>query len=230
LEKQPALAELRFVARGINLYGTVVRMSAQDIAVRLKSLPVSNEMFAKNTDVELVVLARETMYTAPTQVVASGEGMLHLAFAAPVCATQRRKEQRVDVDLEVTFRSVQRTGCYGPWKAGSCKDISFGGMRLYTAPSLDVPHKVEVLIMMPDQASGTLGTGPGDDSALIGENRPGAVRAPAAGRPLKATARVCNNARRPDGCLALGLAFTSVSTEDQIRLARFLNAPQFAGS
>jgi hypothetical protein len=229
LEKHPALAELRFVARGINLYGTVVRMSAQDVAVRLKSLPVSNDMFAKNTDVELVVLAKETMYTAPTQVISSGEGLLRLAFSAPVSAVQRRKEQRIPTTQDVTFRTVQGPGCYGPWKAGSCTDISSGGMRLITAPSLDIPQKLEVLIMLPDQSAGSAGAF-GDDPALMGELRSGAMRAPAPGRPLKATARVCNNTRRSDGCLALGLAFTLVSTEDQIRLARFLNAPLMAGS
>jgi c-di-GMP-binding flagellar brake protein YcgR len=229
LEKQPVLAELRFVARGINLYGTVVRMSAQDIAVRLKSLPVSTEMFAKNTDVELVVLARETMYTAPTQVVASGEGVLRLAFSAPVTAIQRRKEQRVALEQEVTFRSVQGPGCYGPWKTGNCKDISSGGMRLVIAPTLDVPQKLEVLILLSDQSAGSAGSIPGDEAGG-GDNRAGALRVPAAGRPIKATARVCNNVRRPDGCLALGLAFTLLSTADQIQLARFLNAPTFAGA
>src|SRR5689334_11855078 len=112
-------------------------MSAQDIAVRLKSFPVSNELFAKDTNVELVVLARETMYTAVTQVLASGDGLVRLAFAAPVCAIHRRKEQRVPFDQEVTFRSVQGPNCYGPWKTGSAKDLSSGGMRLITTPSLD---------------------------------------------------------------------------------------------
>lgn len=229
MEKQPAVAELRFVATGINLYGSVVRMSAQDVAVRLKSLPVSTKLFAMKTDVDLVVLAKETMYTAATQIIGSEDGLLRLAFSAPICAVQRRKEQRVALDQDVTFRSVQGSACYGPWKTGSCTDISSGGMRLITAPSLDIPQKLEVLIMLPELAVGPMAPDPNDDVALIGDHRAGTLRAPA-GRPMKAIARVCNSARQPNGSMSLGLAFTLLSTADQIRLARFLNAPFMYGA
>ena len=231
MEKQPATAALRFVAQDESLYGTVTSMSAKDINVRLHSPPVSNELFATGTGAGLIVLARDTMFSTATEVAAEHDGVVRLLFTAGVRTVQRRRHSRVAIELGVSFRLVQEDGCFSSWRSGFGTDISSGGICLVIATGFETPRNIEMLFMLPDlspesQIGGAVGAHADIELLrLVAANRPATLRTPNKERPLKTNARVCNHRILPDGQSALGLAFTTLSPGDQIRLARFLNAP-----
>jgi hypothetical protein len=230
LEKQPAVAELRFTAQGVSLYGTVMEMSAEDIAVRLHAGPASRDLFLKDNVVEMIVVARNTMFMASTRVLGVKNGLLQLGFLAPVRTVQRRNALRVPIELDVSFRPIQDHGCFGLWKHGVSTDISSGGMCLLIPPGIEVPRKTETLFMLPNsEGEYELASVRCADDGIemlktFEEIRLEPLRIPTKDSPLKATARVSNRIPRAEGYIALGLTFTLLSPADQIRLARFLSA------
>ena len=236
MEKQPTVAELRFTEQGVNLYGTVMEMSVEDITVRLHSGPAPRGLFAVDNAVDLVVVAKNTMFMATTQILRLDNGLLQLGFSSPVRTIQRRKEQRVAIELDISFRPIQDRGCYGLWKHGLSRDISGAGMCLLIAPGLDVPSKIEVLFMLPEMATDAPMSKVlcGDDGIemlkMIAEDRLQMLHTASRDRPVKATAQVRNRRMQSDGALVLGLTFTLLSPADQIRLARFLTAPMRANA
>ncbi len=230
MDKQPAIAELRFADQGLSLYGTVMRMSAQDITVRLFTVPVSRDIFTPDNRVELVVVARDNMFSAATQIAGIEKDNLRLLFAAPVRSVQQRKEQRIPMELGVSFRPIQDDGCFGSWKSGGTKDISSGGMGLVVGPGIAVPGKLEILFILPThnvdmaQEAETSGDDPTNPYKMQGENRVPSLDPPTRIRPIKATARVSNRRTGPHGHSILGLTFITLSPPDRIRMAKFLNA------
>lgn len=231
MDNQPATAALRFADQLESLYGTVTHMSQQDINIRLHAPPSPSILFATGTGAGLIVLARDMMYTTATEVVAAKHGDVRLQFTSGITATQRRRHIRVAYELGVSYRLIQDNGCYGSWRNGFSRDISSGGMCLVIETGFEVPRHIEMLFMLPDQSSDSLiegvasGPGNGDILKLVAPNRPSAVRTPNKERPVKALARVSNHRMLADGRLALGLAFSTVSPADELRLTRFLNAP-----
>ncbi len=231
MDNQPATAALQFPEQDSRLYGTVTRMSAQDISVRLDVAPHSYERFAAGTGAGLIVLARDMMYSTATEVVEATGGDVRLLFTSVVTATQRRRHLRVAFELGVSFRLVQDDGCFGSWRSGVSKDISAGGMGLIVAAGFEAPRYVEVLFMLPDPnfeplPAGAMGMNTHVEMLqLVPTDRSTTQRTPNKERPIKASARVCNHRPLPNGQIALGIAFTAVSPNDQVRLTRFLNAP-----
>ena len=232
MEQQSAMAVLRFPAQDASLHGTVTSMSTQDINVRLNSSPLPDNLFAKGTCADLVVLARDLMYTAATEVMAEKHGIVRLQFTTGVHTVPRRRHARVAVALEVNFRIVQDTGCFGSWRRGVTKDISFGGMCLVIETGFEAPRNIEVIFALPNYSiESQLEAAPGGEEhseilKLVALNRSAAQRAPNnKEKPIRTSARVCKHFLLPEGRTALGLAFTAVNPADQVRLERFLNAP-----
>ncbi len=180
---------------------------------------------------DLVVLARDLMYTAATKVAGEKHGVVRLLFTAGVQSVPRRRHARVAIALDVNYRLVQDTGCFGSWRCGISTDVSFGGMGLIIESGYEAPRNIEVIFTLPDHSpESQLGAAQGGEDQseilkLMAPNRSATQRGQTKEKPIRASARVCTQHPLPDGRTALGLSFTSVPPADQVRLERFLNAP-----
>ena len=228
---KPPIAELRFASQGISLTGTVVNMTGEQVTVKLHSRPALTGLYAVDSVVEMIVIAKNTMFTAATRIRAINNTLLRLAFSAPVRSVRRRREVRVPIELDVQIRPIQENGCSGAWRHALSRNISSGGMCLHIAPGHEPPPRIEILFMLPADESSCLLSSALDPYA--GQDCPGTSselrlemqRLSGPDRPVKATARAINRRIQADGTSLVGVAFVLLSPLDQIRLTQFLNGP-----
>ena len=226
MDNRPATAVLRFAANDENLYGTVTHMTAQDIQIRMHTMPMSSDHYATGTDASLVVLAQNKIFTASTEVVSSKSADVRLRFTSARTTLQQRRQSRVAVELDISYRHIQENGCYGSWRSGVTRDVSANGMCLVIEPGFEIPRKIELLIGLPGQkADSQLGSDHSEGLSLVAPARQATERSPSNERPIKAIARVTSQRPIETGHLALGLAYNTVSLGDEARLIRFLEAP-----
>ena len=226
MDKRPATAVLRFAANDENVYGTVTQMSAQDIDIRMHTMPMSNEHCAAGTDASLVVLAQNKIFTASTQVVAYNSADVKLRFTSARATLRQRRQTRVAVELDISYRHIQDNGCYGSWRSGVTKDISTNGMCLIIEAGFEIARKIELLINLPGQAAESQpGSAHCDILNMVAPAQQATARAPGNERPVKAIARVASHRLIESGRIALGIAYNTVSLSDEARLTRFLAAP-----
>ena len=226
MDKRPATAVLRFAANDENVYGTVTQMTARDIQIRMHAMPMSNEHCAAGTEASLVVLAQNKIFTASTEVVSSNSADVTLRFTSARSMLRQRRQTRMAIDLDISYRHIQDNGCYGSWRSGVTRDVSANGMCLLIEAGFEIPRKVELLINLPGQtADSHPSSAHSEILSMAAPARPAAARAPGSERPVKAIARVAGHRLIESGQIALGLAYNTVSLSDEARLTRFLEAP-----
>lgn len=223
MQTQSKLAEIKFCAQGISLYGIVSRMNQQQITIHLESIPTSAALFSPGNLAELVVVAQNTVYLAQTAVVSKAGGDLTLAFQGATQKLSRREHTRHVCELGITFRPVHAGGSMGVWRNAVTIDISMGGMCLLADSHVEVPPRMEVLFTLPEPQP-TVGQD-GDGLKVISEERLGGMASRERDRAIKCSAVVNNRRMLANGKQAVGISFGKLVPQDQLRLARFIGDP-----
>lgn len=211
-------AELKLTQSNIVLFGGVLKMNGSQTTIRLETIPAGKDILSKGMPSELVIMARGNFYVAVGHIASYQDGIVNMAFDAPVTVTQRRNRPRLPVQMPVALRSIHCSDCFGAWHNVESIDMSVGGMRLYVPARIAIAAALEVQFMI---------EGPTHMVRGIADSDP--ELAPTLAVPLiRASARLVHRRVQLQGDSIVGVAFTRLIPSHAMRVTHFCNSTAYA--
>lgn len=211
------MAEVKLMPYGISLYGTIVQMNEQSVIVRLLTVPRAAELVQQGTEAEIVCTHEGRVTSAAACVLGTRGDDLALAIQrAQAGSSQRRATPRVECEVPVQYRAIRSDGRTGAWLDGTVCDLSVGGLGIVLPARAEVPKRLEVLFLLPNEHSHGRGITRtyADDGSVI-------LQAADDDRPIRAVARTAHARTLPDGRTRVGICFITMAPADKQRLVRF---------
>jgi hypothetical protein len=186
-------AELAIAGLAEKVYGAVSQITDKGCVVRLQKRPEGTDTLAEGTQADVTMHISGTVFNAPVEVVSDAGGEIRLHFMAPVRRFQARNDYHLECRLPIIVRTVNPNGCVGAWRIAETFDISVVGLGVHVDPPFRHDGHIEICLRLP------------------GDNR-----------ALRTTCRPAYRRVLPDGHVALGLHFSSISGLDKVRLSSFI--------
>jgi hypothetical protein len=186
-------AELAVAGLAEKVYGPVAQVTDKGCSVRPQKRPDGADVLPPGMQVEVTMHISGTVFNAPAEVASDTNGEVSLLFLAPVRRFQARNDYRLECRMPIIVRAVNPSGCVGAWRIAETFDISIGGLGVHVDPPFRHEGQVEICLRLP------------------GDNR-----------ALRTTCRPIYRRQLPDGHIALGLQFSSISGLDKVRVSSFI--------
>lgn len=216
MHKKPGIAEIKLDAQGISLYGHVSRMSREEIAIRLLTLPSRHIPLPAGLKTEMTIVAGETYHKVNARVAVLQGDTLTLTMGQEVLAVQRRRAKRYPCEISVAFRTIHAESCLGAWCHASAVDMSEAGLALLIERGWDIPGRMELLFRLSNDPPGvrTLRSYSDNGLEIVGNAE--------SDQPFKVKAQTRQVRPHAGSKCRIGVSFLHVSPMDQIRLSRFV--------
>jgi hypothetical protein len=186
-------AELTVAGQSDKVYGSVSDVTDKGCCVRVRNRPDGANLMPPGTQADVTLHISGTVFHAPGQVLSDGSGEIKLQFLGPARRFQARNDYRLECRMPIIIRTVNPNGCVGAWRIAETFDLSVGGLGVHAEPPFRHNGHVEICLRIP------------------GDNR-----------ALRTTCRLAYRRNLPDGHVALGLQFSSLSALDKVRVSSFI--------